>query len=245
MALTRLDRAIPERGLAPSRTMAQQAIEQGLVTVNGITATKASQPIEDTDTVVVSALPHDYVGRGGLKLNHALDAFAIEVAGLTVLDVGASTGGFTDCLLRRGAAHVLACDIGIDQLHPTLRADSRVAVMERTDVRTLTLTQPVELLTCDVSMLSLTQLLPHFGRLCAATAQAVLLVKPQYETSKSQKNKHGVVKTAQARQQALDRVLTAAQANGWQVLATLPSPVAGGDGNLEYLLHIARREVAP
>lgn len=232
----RLDRALVERGLYPSRERAQQAVRAGLVTVNGRVVTRPAEPVEAEDRIEVHGDPVGHVGRGALKLIAALDHWRVDPAGLVCLDVGASTGGFTEVLLRRGAARVYAVDVGHGQLHPRLRADPRVVVMEGTDVRALAALPgpPPALVTVDVSFISLTLVLPHLLRL-APGAPVVALVKPQFEVGRGRVGKGGVVRDEATRRAALARVLAAAAALGYRPEAPIPSPVPGGDGNVEFL----------
>jgi 23S rRNA (cytidine1920-2'-O)/16S rRNA (cytidine1409-2'-O)-methyltransferase len=239
----RLDALLVARGLVPSRARARAAIEGGGVRVDGVTATSASQRAQpDAELVVVEA--HDFVGRGALKLDHALSLWPVPVAGRVVLDVGASTGGFTEVCLRRGARRVFAVDVGSGQLHPRLAADPRVANLERTDARELTtaiLEEVPELIVCDASFIGLAKILPAALSLAGPGADLVALVKPQFEMEvRSQVGRGGVVRDAAARQAALDRVSDWLEASGWSVQATAESPITGGDGNVEFLLRARR-----
>lgn len=239
-ASRRLDVEMVARGLAQSRHRAQQLIDAGAVTVDGRPAAKASQPVHPASTIAVAdAIP--YVGRGGLKLAAALAAFGIPVAGRVALDVGASTGGFTDVLLRQGAARVYAVDVGHDQLAPALREDARVTPMEGVDVRRLeALPEPVSLAVIDVSFISLRLVLPAVARLLAPGGDVVALVKPQFEAGPGAVDGRGVVRDAGRRQEVVQALLEWAVAEGWQPLATITSPVLGGEGNVEYLVHLVR-----
>lgn len=238
----RLDTALTAKGLCSSRNRAQTLISEGHVTVNGVVCMKASQKVAETDEIAVTeALP--FVGRGGYKLRYALAEFAVRVDGLRCLDIGASTGGFTDCMLQHGAAHVLAVDVGHDQLAPELRADSRVTVMEGTDLRTLPADAeglPADFASCDVSFISLRQIIPHLPRLLTENGTAVLLVKPQFEAGRSALNKHGVVKDEKRRQQVLRDIMNCCAENGLLPSGSCESPIKGGSGNTEYLLYVKR-----
>ncbi|MCQ2417668.1 MAG: TlyA family RNA methyltransferase [Oscillospiraceae bacterium] len=238
----RLDAALTARGLCSTRNRAQTSIADGHVTVNGIICLKASQQVQETDELCVTeALP--FVGRGGYKLAFALSEFRIAVKGLHCLDIGASTGGFTDCMLQNHAASVLAVDVGHDQLAAELKNDPRVIAMEGTDFRTLTLETPglpAEFAACDVSFISLTQIIPHLAKLLADDAQAVLLVKPQFEAGKQALNKHGVVRDEKVRQRILRQITDFAASNGFSPLQSCESPIKGGSGNTEYLLHLKK-----
>ena len=238
----RLDSALTARGLCSSRNRAQKLISDGHVTVNGCVCMKASQKVTDQDEIAVTeALP--FVGRGGYKLRFALAEFRIRLDGLHCLDIGASTGGFTDCMLQNGAAHVLAVDVGHDQLAPELRADSRVTVMEGTDLRTLPPDSdglPAAFASCDVSFISLRQIIPYLPALLTRDGTAVLLVKPQFEAGRSALNKHGVVRDEKIRQQVLREIKDCCAQNGLLPVAACESPIKGGSGNTEYLLYVKR-----
>lgn len=236
MSELRLDVALVQRGLTPSRERAQEAIAAGLVLVNGKPAAKASLKVAEGDELTVTGDPIGYVGRGGLKLEAALERFGISPAGLICMDVGASTGGFTDCLLQRGAALVYAVDVGRAQLHPDLRRDPRVVVMEGTDIRTLTeLPQPPALVSIDVSFISLTLVLPAVVRLMAPGGKIVVLIKPQFEGGPGGVGKRGIVKDPKHHRAAIERVLTGAMALGLRTTDVIDSPVLGTEGNKEFL----------
>ncbi len=233
----RLDVALVRRGLVPTRERAQEAVRAGMACVNGAVVSKAAWKVVPADLLTVTGDPIGYVGRGGLKLAAALDRFAVNPSGRVCLDIGASTGGFTDCLLRRGAARVYAVDVGRTQLHATLRDDSRVVVMEETDVRSLeSLPEAPSLATVDVSFISLTRILPVIPRLLSPGGQVVALVKPQYEVGPGGLGKGGIVKDAALRQAAIARVLAAAVEAGFAVGEPMPSPILGAEGNQEFLV---------
>ncbi|KPF77896.1 hemolysin [Brevundimonas sp. AAP58] len=240
----RLDVLLVSRGLVESRARAKAAIEAGGVTVDGRAATKASETVAEDAAVMVEE-PHPWVGRGALKLVDALDRWAIPVGGRTVLDLGASTGGFTEVCLSRGAARVYAVDVGSGQLHPRVAADPRVVNLERTDARSLTrslIPDAPELIVCDASFISLIKVLPAALELARDEADLIALVKPQFEAYGPQGiGKGGIVKDADARGVAVDRVAAWLEAIGWRVKATAESPITGGDGNVEYLLWAMRR----
>lgn len=235
----RLDQTLVARGLFDSRARARAAIEAGGVTVDGRVVTKASLAVAD-DAVIMAEAAHPFVGRGALKLDHALTLWPIAVEGRMVLDVGASTGGFTEVSLLRGAARVLAVDVGQGQLHARLAADPRVVNLEQTDARALTVAQvdpAPEVVVCDASFISLLKVLPVPLSLAAPGADLVALVKPQFEGDGPRDvGRGGVVRDPEARQAALDRVSAGLEALGWAVQASAESPVTGGDGNVEYLL---------
>ncbi len=228
--------------MCDSRARAQAAIAAGLVTVNGAVLAKASQIIRPDDQVT-AAQPHPYVSRGGIKLKAALDAFGLDPSGLACLDCGASTGGFSDVLLRAGAAHVTAVDTGRDQFHASLRDDPRIALMEGTDVRAL---RPVDLpgapafLVCDVSFISLSLVLPALTRLAAPSAVLIALVKPQFDVGRAATGKGGVVKDAAAALGSVARIESEVMALGWRLVGRIDSPIPGGDGNTEYLVAACR-----
>ncbi|MTV26816.1 TlyA family RNA methyltransferase [Nitriliruptoraceae bacterium ZYF776] len=238
----RLDAELVRRGLASSRTQAQEAIAQGLVTVDGAPASKAASQVHAAQALVVAAPPRAYVSRGGEKLAHALDRFEVDPTGRRCLDAGVSTGGFTDCLLQRGAAHVLAYDVGYGQVHDRLRRDERVSVHERTNVRDLTPDDvpapPPDLLVADLSFIALRLVLPGLRRLVAADAEAVVLVKPQFEAARGEVGKGGVVRDPQVWARVLREVATVAAEVGWVGFDATASPLLGPAGNVEFLAHL-------
>lgn len=242
MNAKRADAALHERGFFESRAKAREAIEAGLVTVNGRVVTKPSATIAD-DAEIMAAAPYPWVSRGGVKLAHALDAFGVDVADRFCLDVGASTGGFTDVLLSRGARHVVAVDVGRDQLHERLRRDPRVTSLEAQDARNLTPAQLGEspsLVVMDASFISLSALLPHALSLAAPAADLVALIKPQFEAGRGAVKK-GVVRDEKIHAEVCSRVRTEIEALGWRSLGVVASPIEGGDGNREFLIHAARK----
>lgn len=243
----RLDVLVWQRGLAPSRAKAQACILAGQIAVNGSTITRAGTPVDPSATITRRAPASPYVSRGGDKLAAALTAFALDVSQRVALDVGASTGGFTDCLLQAGARRVYAVDVGYGQLHWRLRTDPRVIVHERTNARYLSPAQvpePVEILTVDASFISLRLLFPALRPFLAPAAMGVVLIKPQFEVGKGQVGKHGVVRDPQQHQQVLWEVLTAAQAGGLAVQGLIPSPLLGPQGNREFLACLQRDAAA-
>lgn len=236
----RLDALVVQKGLFATRAKAQAAILAGEVYVNGVRASKAGAPVADDAPVEVRTSRPVFASRGGLKLDHAVQEFAIAVRGLVAVDVGASTGGFTDCLLRRGATRVYAIDVGTGQLDWGLRNDPRVVSLERCDVRDVTadgLGGPVDLATVDVSFISLKKVLPAVQRLLKLGGAAVVLVKPQFEAGPKQA-KGGVVREAAVHRRVLEEIIAAARSGGWSVLAATPSPIPGPEGNLEFFLHL-------
>jgi 23S rRNA (cytidine1920-2'-O)/16S rRNA (cytidine1409-2'-O)-methyltransferase len=242
VARERLDKVLVDRGLAPTRARAQSLILAGKVTVGGEVVTKAGQPVYDDAVVALREDDHPYVSRGALKLEKGLEAFAIDPAGKVALDIGASTGGFTDVLLRRGAARVYAIDVGYGQLAWQLRQDPRVVVLERQNVRAMDLAlvpEPCDLAVCDVSFISLTLVLPRIRELLQPPQgkPIVALVKPQFEVGREQVGKGGVVRDEDARRGAIEKVATWARANGFEVGGdAVESPITGPAGNVEYLL---------
>ena len=240
MRKERLDLVLVARGLAESRSVAQKLILAGEVFIGASRADKAGTLVAtDAPVHVRQGLP--FVSRGGLKLQAALEAFEIEATGLVCADVGASTGGFTDCLLQRGAARVYAIDVGYGQLDWKLRRDSRVVVLERTNARYLTsLPEPIALAVIDVSFISLTLILPAVMNWLAAEGQVVPLVKPQFEAGREQVGKGGVVRDAAIHADVLQRVLSWANAHGLTPLGVMRSPLTGPAGNVEFLAHLRR-----
>jgi len=237
----RADRLLVERGLFESRAKAQAAIEAGLVTANDAPVRKASEEIP-ADADLRASPAHPYVSRGGLKLQAALDHFHFEPSGKVCLDVGASTGGFTQVLLERGARRVSAVDVGRGQLHPSIRARPEVVSLEATDIRSLSPTlidAPPQLVTVDVSFISLKLVLPSALALTKAPAALVALIKPQFEAGRARVKK-GVVRDAAVRAAVCDDIAAFVGALGWRVLGIIPSPIEGGDGNVEFLLGAER-----
>ncbi len=238
---TRLDLLLLARGLAPSRERARALILAGQVRVNGMTADKAGTLVAEEAGVELVKPDHPYVGRGGLKLAHALDAFAIAVEGREALDIGASTGGFTDVLLRRGARRVVALDVGHGQLDWGLRNDPRVVVIEGLNARHLEpshLPALVDLVAVDVSFISLTQVLPRVPPVLAAGADVVALVKPQFEAGRDEVGRKGIVRDPAVHERVIAKVTSAASEVGLARVALAPSPITGAEGNVEFLLHL-------
>jgi 23S rRNA (cytidine1920-2'-O)/16S rRNA (cytidine1409-2'-O)-methyltransferase len=236
----RADRLLVERGLFESRAKAQAAIEAGLVSADDTIVRKASEAIA-TDAALRATPAHPYVSRGGVKLAAALDHFRINPRGRVCLDVGASTGGFTEVLLERGARKIYAVDVGRAQLHPSLRERPAITSFEETDIRTLTpvsLGEPPDLVTIDVSFISLKLVLPAALGLARAPAQLVALIKPQYEAGRAHIKK-GIVRDTAVHAGICDDITSRVASLGWHVLGVIPSPIAGGDGNAEFLLGAA------
>ena len=240
MTRLRLDQLVLDRGLAPSRERAKAVVLAGLVSVNGGVVTKAGTLVDPDSEVTLQAPDHPYVGRGGLKLAHALDTFGIAVAGREALDIGASTGGFTDVLLQRGAARVVALDVGHGQLDWRLRNDPRVVVIEHFNARHLTLADlpgPVDVVVIDVSFISLRQILPAATSVLRAGADVVALVKPQFEAGRDEVRK-GIIRDPAVHERVLAEVTTAGAEVGLTRVGSTPSPITGQKGNVEFLLHL-------
>jgi 23S rRNA (cytidine1920-2'-O)/16S rRNA (cytidine1409-2'-O)-methyltransferase len=240
----RLDVLLVERGLAASRERARALILAGQVRVNGQPLTKAGVSLSSDTEVTVDVPDHPYVGRGGLKLAHGLDVFAIDVSDRLALDIGASTGGFTDVLLQRGARRVVALDVGHGQLDWKLRSDPRVAVIERVNARLLSSDQlPPDarsfgVVTIDVSFISLRLVLPVVPALLDADGDVVALVKPQFEAGRSEIGKGGIVRDDDVRRRVVEEVAKSAVALGLEPAATVESPIPGMEGNREILMHL-------
>lgn len=236
----RLDAFLVQQGYASGREKAKELLAQGYVTVDGRVVTKASTHIGADSVVICSAPTAKYVGRGGYKLEKALDIAELSLAGCVCMDVGASTGGFTDCMLQHGARLVYAVDVGHDQLHPTLRVDPRVVCLEGTDVRSEMLRETVaahsvDMVSVDVSFVSLENVVPAILPYMAVGATLVCLIKPQFEAGKSGIGKNGVVKDQKVHVRVLDRLMTAFSQWHLSVKHITFSPITGGEGNIEYL----------
>ncbi|HET7487110.1 MAG TPA: TlyA family RNA methyltransferase [Acidimicrobiales bacterium] len=243
----RLDAELVRRGLVPSREQAHRRVTEGRVLVGGAPADKPSRLVAAGEPVEVLGPPPRFVGRGGEKLDAALDRFAVPVAGRAALDAGASTGGFTDCLLQRGAASVLAVDVGTGQLHERLRADPRVTVLDRTNVRSLVLGEPVALVVADLSFISLRVVVPALlGPNAEPGADAVVLVKPQFEAGRAEASKgRGVVRDPGVWRRVLEEVRSAIEGCGAAMMGAMVSPLTGADGNVEFLLHARAHHGGP
>jgi 23S rRNA (cytidine1920-2'-O)/16S rRNA (cytidine1409-2'-O)-methyltransferase len=237
----RADLALVEQGLAPSREKARALILAGEVLAGDRPVEKAGDLVDAAAELRLRSAPMPYVSRGGIKLAHALDTFGVDPRGLVALDVGASTGGFTDCLLQRGAVRVHCVDVGHGQLDWKLASDARVRVHDRVNVRTIDpalLGERVDLIVIDVSFISLRLVLPALPPLAAPGAPVVALVKPQFEVGRAHVGKGGIVRDEAARAQALVDVRAAAEALGYAALGETTSPITGGKGNVEFLLHL-------
>jgi 23S rRNA (cytidine1920-2'-O)/16S rRNA (cytidine1409-2'-O)-methyltransferase len=242
-AKERLDKLLVDHGLTNSRERARALILAGQVVVGEHAVDKAGTRVETDAIIRVKGDDLPYVSRGGLKLAHALDVFAVEAAGRTAIDVGASTGGFTDCLLQRGASRVYAVDVGYGQLAWKLREDPRVVCMERTNIRQLTpqiLGASPDLAVIDASFISLDKVLPPTLALLSPQAEVVALIKPQFEVGKGQVGKGGVVRDPHQHAEVIARIREEAQALGCMVLGVTDSPLLGQKGNREFLIHLRK-----
>ncbi len=237
----RLDAEMVRRGIASSRAQAVESIARGAVLVRGAVADKAARMVDESEPIVIVADGPRFVSRGGHKLEAALERFAVDVTGLTVLDVGASTGGFTDCVLQRGASAVIAVDVGVGQLHERLRADPRVEVYERCNVRTDALAsvlhgRRLRLTVGDLSFISLRAVVPSLVAAATPAGTLVLLVKPQFEAGRSDVARgRGVVRDPEIWRRVITEVGDAFQLGGAGMMAVMPSPITGADGNVEFL----------
>lgn len=240
----RLDVYLVQHGYTESRERAKRLIVSGAVCLDGTPVDKPALDVTGEPQVTVT--PEEFVGRGGEKLKAALSLFNIDVTGLCALDVGASTGGFTQCLLERGAASVIALDAGIGQLHPTLRDDARVTNIEKYNARYLSRKDVgvVDLVVMDVSFISATYIIPNFPDVLKENGEAVVLIKPQFEAGRAALNKKGIVKNARDRLLAVQRVLNAAAEVGLSCTGLARSPILGGDGNEEYLARFQKGMIA-
>lgn len=239
----RLDLALEQRGLVPSRARARDAILRGTVTINGVTAVKQNQMVGRDDKLALSDPAANYVSRAALKLVAGLDAGQIDATGKTCIDVGASTGGFTQVLMERGARRIYAVDVGHDQLHARLKGSDRVVSMEGVNARDLTvelIPEPIGLLVSDVSFVSVIKVLEAPLALCTSTADAVILFKPQFEVGRRNVGKGGIVTGEEAIETARAEVIAFMQAQGFKHRQSVTSPISGGDGNIETVLVFGR-----
>lgn len=241
----RLDEIVVERGLVSTRSKARGMILAGEVYVNGKKSDKAGAMIAEEAAIEIKSGP-DFVSRGGLKLQHALREFAVNVDGYVCVDIGASTGGFTDCLLKNGAKKVYSIDVGYGQLDAKLRVDKRVVVIERMNIRNFdpaAISEPVELVVIDVSFIGLEKVFPKVDEILQTNAprtthraqRVIALIKPQFQVGKGKVGKGGVVRDESLRQSAIEAVKTAASAAGWNLSGIVESPIKGPKGNIEYL----------
>jgi 23S rRNA (cytidine1920-2'-O)/16S rRNA (cytidine1409-2'-O)-methyltransferase len=240
-ARRRLDAELVRRGLVASRAEAQAAVDAGRVTVAGAPAWKPARLVAPDEPVVVLGPPRRFVSRGGDKLDAALDDFALDVTGRRALDAGASTGGFTDCLLQRGAAAVVAVDVGHGQLHPRIRADPRVTVRERLNVRSITpadLEGAVDVVVADLSFISLRTVVDALLGVCLPAANLVLLVKPQFEAGRAEASRgRGVIRDQSVHEQVTAAIDDVLRRRGATIMGWMRSPLQGADGNVEHFVH--------
>ncbi|MCL2071674.1 MAG: TlyA family RNA methyltransferase [Oscillospiraceae bacterium] len=234
--MCRLDKELHSKGFAKSRTVAAELIAEGKVTVNGRVCSKPSYPVEANDLIEVSggAAVLKYVSRGGLKLEHSLKVFDIELDELVCLDVGASTGGFTDCMLQNNAKRVYAVDVGTSQLDVSLRENERVVSMEQCDIRNAVLPEKADFIGVDVSFISLKHIIPHLGRFLKNGGKSVMLIKPQFESGKRHK---GLISDKKVRDKIADDISLFAEKCGFNVKGLIESPVTGKSGNREFLMY--------
>ena len=240
---TRLDIALFERGLAPSREKAKAIIMSGIVYVNNQKSDKAGKEIKEDDVIEVRGSTLKYVSRGGLKLEKAMKCFPIDLNDKICMDVGASTGGFTDCMLMNGAAKVYSVDVGYGQLAWKLRTDSRVVNLERTNFRYITREQVpdrIDFSSVDVSFISLKHIFPNLNSLLSENGQAVCLIKPQFEAGREKVGKKGVVSDLKTHLEVVEKIITMAVENGFSVCGLTFSPVKGPEGNIEYLIYLVK-----
>jgi 23S rRNA (cytidine1920-2'-O)/16S rRNA (cytidine1409-2'-O)-methyltransferase len=236
----RLDQYLVEQGMVPTRSRAQLLIKDGAVSVNGTPAQKPSLSITSTDQVLVRD-SIKYVSRAGLKLEHALKLFDIDPTGLSCLDVGSSTGGFTDCLLQRNAARIDCVDVGTDQLSSKLRTDKRVSVFEQTDIRRFDSTTTYNLIVCDASFISLAKLAQSFRKFSHLGTQLIVLIKPQFEVGKGNLNRQGIVTDPTIRNDATEAAVQAIIDEGFNLEQPIQSSaITGGDGNIEYVAYFLK-----
>ncbi|MGB9613538.1 MAG: TlyA family RNA methyltransferase [Candidatus Margulisiibacteriota bacterium] len=247
----RIDQLLVERGFFPSRSRAQAAILEGLIYVSGKKVEKAGTFFSEDVEIEIKGEPYPYVSRGGVKLESALKKLKIEVSDKRVLDIGASTGGFTDCLLQHGVARVYAIDVGYGQLAWKLRQNPKVAVLERTNIRYLTLEKFLErfpeakkqrpnFATIDVSFISLTKVLPAVYNLLGEKAEVLALIKPQFEARKEQVGKGGIVKDKKVHKEVIEKIIKSAREIGFTAKEVMPSPITGADGNVEYFIYLVK-----
>lgn len=239
--MSRLDTELVNRSLTKSRTLAQSLIKDGKVYVNGNGVQKPSFEVTAADEITIKGDLPKYVGRGGIKLEKALTDFNIMLGGCICIDAGASTGGFTDCMLQNGARLVYAVDVGSSQLDEKLRTDKRVISLENLDIRNAAgqIPKKADFITVDVSFISLKLVLPTIQKLLKTNGNAVALIKPQFEVGKSGLGKHGVVKDETLRNQAVEEIKRFAADLGFTVNGVITSPITGGEGNIEYLIYLS------
>ena len=243
MAKQRIDQLLVSRGLAESRARAQALVMAGLVFVEDRKVDKSGQQVAEEAEVVVKGRDHPWVSRGGIKLAHALDHFGLDPVGAVAMDIGSSTGGFTDVLLQRGASHVFAVDSGTNQLAWKLRQDPRVTVLEQTSARVLTREQidrPCDWVVCDASFIGLRKVLERPLELAAPDCRLVALIKPQFEVGREEVGKGGVVRDPALHERVCDEVRGWLESSGWTVQGIVESPITGPEGNVEFLVSARR-----
>lgn len=239
----RLDKILTDLSLVKSRTSAAQLIKEGCVSVNGTTVTRPAEQFDsETDKFEINEQSDilKYVGRGGLKLEKAISDFSISLDGKICMDIGASTGGFTDCMLKNGASRVYSVDVGHDQLAQILRSDKRVVSLEGLDIRSAgerEIPEKIDFFSIDVSFISLKLILPELKRFCAEKSECVALIKPQFEYGKHKIGKNGVIKDRKIHQKITSDMCDFAVGLGYRSISVIPSPIKGGDGNTEFLMH--------
>jgi len=239
----RLDNALVELNLVKSRTLAQKVISEGCVKVNDNLISKSSEKVDiELDKITVSENPEcmKYVGRGGFKLEKAISEFGLNLDEKICLDIGASTGGFTDCMLQNGAKKVFAVDVGSNQLDISLKSNPKVISLEQLDIRNVSdeINEQVDFISIDVSFISLKHILPEIIRFSSEHAEAVALIKPQFENGKSKNGKNGVIKDPKIHKKIVDDIVTFSEALGFASIKVIPSPISGGDGNREFLMYL-------
>lgn len=243
----RIDQMLTERGLAPSRARAQALVMAGLVFAGGKRIDKPGQQLAADAAVEVRGRDHPWVGRGGVKLAHALDHWRLDPTGAVAMDIGSSTGGFTQVLLENGAAHVFAVDVGTNQLDWKLRQDPRITVLEQTNARDLTgeiITRGCNWVVCDASFIGLAKVLAAPLALALPGAQLVALIKPQFEVRRDEVGKGGIVRDPVLHQRVCDEVSAWLAETGWQVEGIIPSPITGSEGNVEFLVNATKEPAA-
>ena len=239
----RIDQVLVERGLAPSRARAQALVMAGLVFVGEKRVDKPGQPVAEDAAIEVRGRDHPWVGRGGVKLAHAIEAFALDPKGAVAMDIGSSTGGFTQVLLEHGASQVFAVDVGTNQLAWKLRTDPRVTVLEQTNARELTAQQidrPCDWVVCDASFIGLAKVLEVPLRLASPRCRLVALIKPQFEVRKGEVGKGGIIRDPALHQRVCDEVRAWLEDSGWRIDGIIPSPITGSEGNVEFLVSACR-----
>lgn len=244
MKKERIDKLLVDRGLAPTRQKAQALIIAGCVLVDDVPALKPGQQVQPDADVRVRGEDHPYVSRGGVKLARALEKFKIDVDGKICMDVGSSTGGFTDCLLKNGASRIYAIDVGYGQMDPSVARDERVIVMDRQNIRSLKkgkIAEAIELAVIDVSFISLAIVLPAVDLFLKAGASIVALIKPQFEVGRELVGKGGIVKDTAAHDHAVSSVRASGEGLGWKCAGVIESPILGAKGNKEFLVHFISR----